>query len=631
MKKYTTMKQWLAAAAVGLALAVSSNTTWAQGTNTTFTFDDESSIASFTSWWGVSTTFSWDGSMDAGGDSNSGSVLYDVPFTGTSGDQFMTFFTIANRWQWDGGTTVDASAYTNLSFQIYVDPSSGKRKDNNDYGYLDVGIVYGTNWGSSSVGGAVIPASASGNWVEMSFPVSSSVVGLDQVVGFYLKMWSDGAMPSELIFHVDDFKLTKPGIVVIPNPTVKISKAYSGLQLTTTATSGQYGRQSVHTVGDNYSWVDQGQPVSYSVQIKNAPDARASGFQTHLFFVPTASAPYGSGDSAVDWNAPNVVWLNIQALGAQLRYKTNQASGNTMLFNSNPTNGPVGAIASLDCPSPVGTWTLTFNNNTSITLTAPNGATTNVSISADAPALFANPLFIDIGVQPNDSANIGLSTTVTRFWTTNTATPLDYTFTGSSLDTENWGTSASDSSGIIMVPEGSSYWFSWTLPASMDAYAMASSTITGKWTDLSLSNPIQVGSSRQALVPESSLPSKSATFFALGKRTFTKLLVLLPGETIAPGTATGKTGTPDEVFLGVDIAVTVYAVDDNWNIVKSVTDTINLSSTDLSANLPADAAMTGGKVTFTATCNNQGTYTFTASDVTDSSKKSGTSTSMTFN
>ena len=47
---------------------------------------------------------------------------------------------------------------------------------------------------------------------------------------------------------------------------------------------------------------------------------------------------------------------------------------------------------------------------------------------------------------------------------------------------------------------------------------------------------------------------------------FAKLQILLPGETAAPGTATGKTGTPSAQTAGGAFNVTVNAVDANWNL-----------------------------------------------------------------
>ena len=46
---------------------------------------------------------------------------------------------------------------------------------------------------------------------------------------------------------------------------------------------------------------------------------------------------------------------------------------------------------------------------------------------------------------------------------------------------------------------------------------------------------------------------------------FTKLQLLMPGETAAPGTASGKTGSPSAQTAGTSFNVTVNAVDANWN------------------------------------------------------------------
>jgi hypothetical protein len=45
---------------------------------------------------------------------------------------------------------------------------------------------------------------------------------------------------------------------------------------------------------------------------------------------------------------------------------------------------------------------------------------------------------------------------------------------------------------------------------------------------------------------------------------FSKLQLLAPGETAAPGSATGKTGTPVAQTAGTSFNVTVNAVDANW-------------------------------------------------------------------
>src|SRR5207248_2383746 len=98
---------------------------------------------------------------------------------------------------------------------------------------------------------------------------------------------------------------------------------------------------------------------------------------------------------------------------------------------------------------------------------------------------------------------------------------------------------------------------------------------------------------------------------------FTKLQLLAPGETAAPGTGTGKTGTPSAQTAGTPFTVTVNAVDANWNLVITITNIAGITSSDVNATLPANAALVAGTKTFSVTLNTAGSRTVTASDITD--------------
>ena len=111
---------------------------------------------------------------------------------------------------------------------------------------------------------------------------------------------------------------------------------------------------------------------------------------------------------------------------------------------------------------------------------------------------------------------------------------------------------------------------------------------------------------------------------------FSKLQLLLPGETASPGSATGKTGTPSATTAGTSFSVTVNAVDANWNLVSS-THTVGITSTDTNAALPANAALVAGTQTYNVTLKTAGTATLTATDITDGTKTANTSPSITVN
>jgi hypothetical protein len=106
---------------------------------------------------------------------------------------------------------------------------------------------------------------------------------------------------------------------------------------------------------------------------------------------------------------------------------------------------------------------------------------------------------------------------------------------------------------------------------------------------------------------------------------FTRLQVLLPGEAAAPGTGSGKTGTPRAQTEGVPFNVTVRACDGQWNTVPSVTDVVSLMSSDASATLPASVALQAGTRTFSVTFHAGGTFTIFAHDESDPTIPDGAS------
>ncbi|HAV61912.1 MAG TPA: hypothetical protein DCY13_06065, partial [Verrucomicrobiales bacterium] len=112
---------------------------------------------------------------------------------------------------------------------------------------------------------------------------------------------------------------------------------------------------------------------------------------------------------------------------------------------------------------------------------------------------------------------------------------------------------------------------------------------------------------------------------------FVKLQLLLPGETAAPGTASGKTGSPTAQTAGSAFSVTVRAVDANWNVVGSVTDVVGFTSSDGSAVLPANGNLVAGLGTFDVTFRTAGGQTATVSDLTDGAKSADTSPAVTVN
>lgn len=98
---------------------------------------------------------------------------------------------------------------------------------------------------------------------------------------------------------------------------------------------------------------------------------------------------------------------------------------------------------------------------------------------------------------------------------------------------------------------------------------------------------------------------------------YTQLQILAPGETAAPGTPSGKTGTPSVQILNQGFFVTVSAVDSNWNAVPTaVADpSISITSSDPLATLPPAELISVNSSVYAVTLNTApGSFTVTAND-----------------
>ncbi|HLQ67866.1 MAG TPA: FlgD immunoglobulin-like domain containing protein [Candidatus Limnocylindrales bacterium] len=110
---------------------------------------------------------------------------------------------------------------------------------------------------------------------------------------------------------------------------------------------------------------------------------------------------------------------------------------------------------------------------------------------------------------------------------------------------------------------------------------------------------------------------------------YTRLQVLLPGETAAPGTSSGKTGTALQQVSGFPFNITVRACDSGWNTVATISNSISIDATDASATVPSPAQLSSGTRTFSITLNAAGTFTVFAHDETDNTIPDGSSAAVT--
>jgi hypothetical protein len=632
-------KKCLVPVLTGLALALTAGVSIAQTAQNPQGFDTAKGSWIIWNGWGMQGfPLDWD-SLDARNDANSGSLKYQVPFTGASGEQFMTFGTLANRWGWDGGVILNCvGTYTNLSLDLIVDPSTAPTVNNN-YGPLELGLTT-DGWGTIGLGTYTVPLTATA-WTHITMPIDPTKANLEKVNGFYVKMWSNGAFTNTFTFNIDNVWLEPSTNPVLPSPTMTLKPAGPGLNFLA-AGAGQYDRQNIRTVTPEYSWVGKGnKPVSYAFTVSGYPGSDHPNFEIHTYLIPVPYDPtMGPGtignDSAPDWGQTNCIFMELQnkangSAAFTFRWKTNSIpDGNGTYYSS-----PLGSLS--DPNGPLGTWTLSFLNDTQVTMTSPSGLTTNFEFSTDKLAGYVDntgaalPLYFYIGAKPQDSGNLGLSAQVSHVKIEGAGTAIDENFLSeSSLDTAVWEIQANNGANGVQIVPANSMWVDWTLPDAGYVLQTNSVIVGGEWKENSATT-IQANV-RKVLLGASDKPGANQGFFRLVKRQYTKLQVLMPGETAAPGTTTGKTGTPDAQTVGVPFDITVNAVDDTWHKISlAANDNIAITTTDDTATVPADAALVGGSKTFSVTFWQTGKFTVTATDTADTSKKANTGTSTDCN
>ncbi len=97
---------------------------------------------------------------------------------------------------------------------------------------------------------------------------------------------------------------------------------------------------------------------------------------------------------------------------------------------------------------------------------------------------------------------------------------------------------------------------------------------------------------------------------------YARILVLAPGEEIAPGTETGRTGAATDQSINFAFTVTVCATDAWWNPVSGATDVVRITSSDPMAELPPDTPLANGQVDMSVRLSTGGHQQITASNIT---------------
>ncbi|MGA2749359.1 MAG: hypothetical protein ABSG59_11335 [Verrucomicrobiota bacterium] len=424
-------------------------------------------------------------------------------------------------------TQINLADYTNLSFDIQFQTNCAT-DGNGSYGNIEVDLVGSQGWYQFTLD-VYSSSVANGNgWIHVNMPTATAAATMNgtpvEGIGIKIQQNKTGSnLAGTTDFLIDNIIFSAATTPPTP-PTLSISPITTppGLLIVAQGGGNQYNRAELEATdllnGFNFSWVGAGAtPVTYSMTIAGYPDASHSGFESEIFLVPNG----GNGDPAIDWDAANVAQMTIfnnsdgSATGS-FQYKTNDAQDNSGFSG-------YGNLASIAVPTgPLGTWSITFVNDTNVTLSGPGGASTNVNFPDEATAqVFANPLTAYFGNQQGGTtANIGQGSTYSQFSISNTpySTPFTDVFTndGGVINTSQWLIDDAAPNNILIVQTNDAFWVNWTLPAS--GYSLFSSPTLGPgavWSNTGLSSIVITTAGDQVLVPQSSLPASGQGFFVL--------------------------------------------------------------------------------------------------------------------
>jgi hypothetical protein len=637
--KTKKMQHWVSAAILGLSL--SSSTSFATSDYIFNTYPNATASDEvgkwFKGWGGAAVTLTADSAMNGpqGPSTSSSAMKFEVVFDSINNpdNQFAYFHcTSENNW-WDFGNASKAlpsGSYDQFEYDVYFDPSCPTESGSGRIaGFEDVLTDVGYTEGGSLNTWTGYTSADTGKWIHVVRQIPGTFGAQISGVGF--KIWSasgGSGLIGTTTFWVDNIKLRgKVGPIVLPTLGSPQKAASQGLWLGVPGPGGGGSRQGVYTATSTFPWYQvatPATPVSYSMTIADYPNIMP-GFQTHMFIVGDAA----QNTSAIDWNGNHVVFLRIMnnadgSAYANMWFKTNAPMAySNMIYNASHQ-----LVTNLNSATASGKWTVTFTGDADGSLTAPDGSITNFVFPTDAAAFFATP-YVSFGIQGNNDNYVARGITLSKIEIKHPNGGLTDTFSAPPLDTAKWGIAAGAPTGVQVIPDG--LWVNWSLPAS--GYdLLASATVDAPlhtWTSGLITNnpvaaPFNFANAGRIVVPWTSLPSTSNNYLRMAHApVFTKLQVLMPGETSAPMTPLGKSGTPVAQKVGVPFTIRVNACDDYWQIVPA-TDTITITSSDTTVTLPADDVLVAGTKTFSVTFGSNGTATVTATDVSDGSKTANT-------
>jgi len=433
---------------------------------------------------GLTVNQTWDPNQQSPGNPNPGAMYVTVDWPATNASDYSTSW-IDMQFGFDTSGVFDTSNYIAFACDILVDvTNSSLALDGSDYGAIE--LIVNNPW-DNVVGWAQLLNT--NGWQHFSgfFSAMGSAQGdHSQAIVGLISQGTD-TLTNAVSYWIDNIVFTAPSTANTNQPPISIATAAPpGLTCICSQPGGTYQRQVIETANSDYSWntaTAVSNTTTYSLTIAAFPGPTYTGFEDQMFLIPLAGMTGSPQDDDIDWDSSDVAALYVGenpdgSATCAFQYKVSQPSSwNTSLV-----------VSKTNAAGPLGTWTLAFNNNTNVTLTAPDKTSTNFTINATDASQFADPLYIYLGDQPNENANIGQSSTFSEFTVSGAASSFSDNF--ATFNTNNWANdTASDELGIFINAPDAKYWLTWPTPDGGFTNVFATDNLTnqiaiGQWKSL---------------------------------------------------------------------------------------------------------------------------------------------------
>ena len=421
----------------------------------------------------------WDQNQDSEGNTNSGSLYLTVNWPIRSDPNWNQNW---NDVQVAFGTgQFDSSNYTTFDVDVKIDVANSSPALDGTYGALE--LIVNNPW-TTVVGWASLNATNGWQHIRGYFSAIPAGTYSEAVIGFISNGGS--TLTNSVSYWIDNIVFTTPPTVHTNRPALAIAPAPpAGLTCVASQPGGTWQRQMIATVNDNYSWNTASaasNTTTYSMTIAAFPGEKYQGFQSQLYLVPKAGMIGSAIDVNIDWDSADVVDFYVsmnpdKTASGHFGYKVSDPSDGTLISNVTLTNSS----------GPLGKWSLSFNNNTNVTIITPSGSSTNFTIPATNAARFADPLYAYFGTEPTANANIGQSSTLSRITIQGAAGAIDDDFVSKgtpgqpyAVDSSVWAFNAADSSGVFVTAPDAQYWVTWPLPDGGFTNLYATISLTNK-------------------------------------------------------------------------------------------------------------------------------------------------------